>query len=139
MGGGGGVRDWWLIMTTPAGHRCWQLGDPDETAKAELVVRARVLAGFPNGDEWTKDHSFSVLLTEGVPHPNLLAAATVGRIADLQAVPPGQVTAYLAEYDRLGQAAKVAHAEKALSALDDATVDAIVARRKASRPSGGAR
>lgn len=77
----------WLIVVTPTGVHCWNVGDVQDLDGA--VLRARTMLGMPPGDDWvTVPNGWDVHLSHGEPHPRLLARATVHDVADLAEVVP---------------------------------------------------
>lgn len=123
--------NWWLIVRRAGAVHCWPVGDTSDDARLQdLIARARILLGFPAGDDWIGDETRAntIQLTRGEPHPRLMAAATVHRLSDLDRVTPEAVTAYLAECDQAGQAARLADAQRTVDALPDADKAALRTR-----------
>jgi hypothetical protein len=78
---------WWLIIKTPQAVHCWNIGNPDDLGRDDLLDRARVASGFPASDDWISNGSgYDLQITYGEPHPSLLERATVGTVADLSKV-----------------------------------------------------
>lgn len=127
---------WWIVIRTPAGVSAWEIGDPDPDERAELVMRARALVGFPAGDEWAFEPApaggrrpYDIALSE-VPHANV--GATIRPMPELTAVPRGTVTAYQESCASLHRQARIRDVELLLAGLDDASVDELIARRRPS-------
>lgn len=78
----------WLILHTPTGVHCWDLGNPDDDVRAALFNAARVAVGFPPNDEWmTTPNGYDAQMSQGEPHHTLLErAVTVGSSRDLRKV-----------------------------------------------------
>lgn len=119
---------WWLILHTPDGPHVWDLGDPDDTTRGELVERARTLIGFPVAESWLSDYEhWHPMLSYGDPHPTLLAKATVHDVADLAKVPAVQLDDYRRRCHESVRQAQLDAARAALANLDPAQLDALKA------------
>lgn len=119
------MDDEWLIIHTPGGVYCWDLGAPADDEREDLVNRARVLASVPAQDVWPGDGTgYVIMLSYGEPHATLLARATVGTVGDLAAVDVAAVEAHQAGRDELARQERLAGATAALDALsaDDRAV-----------------
>jgi len=94
------IANWWHLALTPDGRHAHQLdpvalqdavdaellADPDldaGTAEAEVLAeeaeRIRRDLGFPKGNRWVGRPGWDSALSQGEPHPNFLASATVHR------------------------------------------------------------
>lgn len=104
---------WWLTVHTPDGAVCWLVAD-DADRRDEQVCRARVLTGFPAGDDWIRDPAglWRITLADGPPHQRLRA---VQRDADeLESVDSAAVDAYRSKRDQAASAARRQAARAAL-------------------------
>jgi len=111
----------WLIIRTPGGVQCWDLGHPTDVERELLVNAARVAVDFPAHDEWAHDGSpWDVQVTFGQPHPSLLARATVGSVADLAAADPAAIATHQAQRVVAASQDRIGAARAVLAALDPA-------------------
>lgn len=115
--------DWWLIVHTPTGVRCWPIGDPDPVEREALINAGRVLAGVAADELWAgddEDSGWVVSLSPGEPHPTLLAQAAVGTLDDLGKADPAAVAAHVAGRAQWHAARQIKIARERLAALDNA-------------------
>ena len=118
----------WLIIGTPSGIRCWDLGEPDDDERATLVEAARVLMDFPAHDEWVLTQTpFDVQLTEGEPHPTLLERATVGTVDELRTADPAAVEEHAAARRAAARERDVEAMKTALAAMSPEVLAAVLA------------
>lgn len=118
------MTDLWLTIRTPDGVHCWALGDPDDTAREDLILRAQVVAGL------AADHdpqSGAVMLAPGEPHATTLATATIHDVAELARVAPAAVTTARTVRDDTAKAEHVRAIRQQLDALDPTTKDVVLA------------
>lgn len=121
----------WLIVHTPRGPRVWPIGDPPPERLDELVLAARDLAGVAAGSDWVRQGAgFDLLVTEGIPHKDLMATAIEGTLGELElhAATPAAAN-YRQEHARLHREARVREAEAVLAGMSAEEVDAVIARR----------
>lgn len=121
----------WLVVRTPDGTYTWDLTGRDLVEEVpELVLRARVLTGFPCGDAWNfaEERVYDVALTSGEPHENM--GAIVSELGALDSVDPGRVTSYSAECEAHANRLQVEAAEQTLAALSDEQINELIARRQ---------
>lgn len=117
--------DEWLIIKTPDGYRSWNLGTPGRD-EADLIARARVVAGLPAHNRWVTDGSdWDVSVTWGTPHPSVMG--TVGTLDELAEVHADKVTEYQADIDEAARAADVAATAAYLAGLDPLLLAAVMA------------
>lgn len=108
----------WLIIHTPRGPHLWNLGDPDDAAREDLVMRARCMLAFPPGEEWLKDFAnWQLMVSPGEPE-KLRPRATVHDLRDLQTVSSADLDAYRALCLEVCRAATLDAARMAVAALD---------------------
>lgn len=124
---------WWANIRTPQGRFLWPLNEGDEPDN-RLVMAARHLVGFPTHSDWIDESEWDIMLSQGDPHPNLLAQATVGTTAELKKVTKTKVDAYEAGMAETVKAAKRDAAKRALDALDDAARAEVLAEAAAIPP-----
>lgn len=135
---------WFLIIHHGDAVHCWDIGDhpptPEgEAERDELIMRARHSVGFPVGDRWAHEGNprVQVMLTQGEPHPTLLARATVHRLSDLDRV---DASAYRAQCNERRRAALLDAAEAAiltLPATEQAALRSRLGWTGAPKPTGG--
>jgi hypothetical protein len=74
------VDSWWLIVHTPTGVHCHELGALDDQARDARI--GEITASLPVPEDWLSLAGWQVLTSPGQPHPSLLQRATVHRLDD---------------------------------------------------------
>lgn len=121
-------EDRWLIVHTPDGPLCWNLGSPTDDELEPLINAARLAAGVPANEDWIQDGSgFAVMLTRGAPHDTLLARATIGAVAELRAADRAAVEEHAAGRRAAAHERSVAAATNALAGLPPEVLAAVLA------------
>lgn len=116
----------WLIVHTPDGPHVWNLGEPDDATREDLILRAKVAVGFPAGDQWLADlQRWNCMLSGGEPHPKLTARATVHTLAELDAIGQGDLQSYRDRCHEACRTAQLEAARLAIAGLDDIQRDAL--------------
>lgn len=110
---------WWLIIHYAGAVHCWPVGEPDDTERDEIIIRARVSVNYPTGNSWAQsdDPGTQVMLTCGEPHPSLLERATVHDITELACIDAAAVDAYRAECKQADRQARIETARRVLAVL----------------------
>lgn len=139
------THQWWIIVRAPDEIRCWNIGNPNDNKREDLLNRARTAVGFPARDEWAWDGSpWEVSLHAGEPHPSIrgFEDVNVHDVAELLNIDPAIVTAHAAartEATRAAQAqGSVDVALSAIAALDPNAMKALVAALQSSTSYGEA-
>lgn len=121
-------EDRWLIVHTPDGPLCWNLGSPTDDELEPLINAARLAAGVPANEDWIQDGSgFAVMLTRGEPHDTLLARATVSPVAELRAADRAAVEEHAAGRQAAAHERHVAATKNTLAALPPEVLAAVLA------------
>lgn len=120
--------DWWLIITADGAVHAYRLGDPDDDTRHNLVERANIAHNIPHG--WLNQPGWDVQLTDGQPHPSLLARATVHSPVELAAVTAEQIAAHQRAAAEASKADRMDSAERALLAMDATEQDEWLDRRR---------
>lgn len=115
------MTTWLIIHKGPEWH-VWPLGElADDDELQDLIMRARVAVGFPDGDEWVKDIAQTTIqITHGEPHPDMMARATVHDRVELAAVDAAGLAAYRGRCHEATRQARIEAARQALAPLSDA-------------------
>lgn len=113
-------HNWWLIVRVDGATHCWELADTSDPDRLQDTVdRARVQVQFPPGDDWIAGDTRqnAVQLTQGEPHPSLMATAATHQLADLDRVTAQALAAYRAASDNERAAARMTAAREAVLRL----------------------
>ncbi len=108
---------WWLTIFNGDRVDGWQLRDRPTD---DQIIRARVIAGFPAGDEWIHSDQLPqrIYLAEAeTVHDSLTTRATWHPSAGLAAVPTATVDAYRLQQTASGRQSRIDAARDMLRSL----------------------
>lgn len=117
----------WLILHTPDGVWCADLGDPGPDELERLLNAARVATGFPANDDWVADGSDWDIQLGGPPPPSVLETATVASAADLEAVDRTAVAKHAEARRTAARQAQVIDVQAMLASLDSDVLARVLA------------
>lgn len=117
----------WLTIRTPQGAVCWPVDD-DPAVHEDQINRARVVVGFPPGEEWIRDPAggWHLSLSPGPPHERI--GATPRDAAELERVPAEDVQAWREADTAACRRRRMDAAHAVLTALDDTDRAELIAK-----------